>query len=91
MQWNPVNVVTNGSKKLGCINGVVKLTRVFLQENVWRFLPGSQKKWNPVNVVTNGQKKLGRINGVVVLTMVFFKKTYGGSCQAAKKSGTPLM
>ena len=39
IQWNPVNTVTNGPKKL------VVLTRVFLQENVWRFLLGSQKKW----------------------------------------------
>ena len=25
--------------------GELELRRVFLQENVWRFLPGSQKKW----------------------------------------------
>ena len=29
MQWNPVNTVTNGPKKIGHINGVAVLTRVF--------------------------------------------------------------
>ena len=33
VQWNPVNAVTNGPKKLAV------LKRVFLHENVWRFLP----------------------------------------------------
>ena len=39
IQWNPVNTVTNGPKKLAV------LMRVFSQENVWRFLLGGQKKW----------------------------------------------
>ena len=43
IQWNPVNTVTNGPTKFGRINGVATLTRVFLQENVWRLLPGGQK------------------------------------------------
>ena len=34
-----------GQKKFCCINGVVVLMRVCLQENVWWFLPGGQKKW----------------------------------------------
>ena len=38
LQWNPVNTVTNGPKKIG------RISEVFLQENVWRFLPGGQKK-----------------------------------------------
>ena len=29
IQWNPVNTVTNGPKKIGHINGVAVLTRVF--------------------------------------------------------------
>ena len=33
-----------GQKKIGCINVVAVLMRAFLQENVWWFLPGSQKK-----------------------------------------------
>ena len=37
LQWNPVNTVTNGPKKLGV------LTRVVLKENVWWFLPGGPK------------------------------------------------
>ena len=37
-------MVTNGPKIFGHINIVAVLTRVFLQENVWWFLPGSQKK-----------------------------------------------
>ena len=46
LQCNPVNTATNRpKKKIGRINVVTALTRVFLQENVWRFLPGSQKKW----------------------------------------------
>lgn len=45
LQWNPLNTVTNGSKEFGCINGVAGLTRIFLQENVPQFLPGSQKQW----------------------------------------------
>ena len=39
VQRNPVNMPLLGPKKLAL------LTRVFLQENIWRFLPGSQKKW----------------------------------------------
>jgi len=34
-----------GPKKFGRINGVALLTRVPLQENVWWFLSGGQKKW----------------------------------------------
>ena len=45
IQWNPINTVTNGPKKFGHIKGVAVLTRVFLLENVWLFLPGGQKKW----------------------------------------------
>ena len=37
VQWNPINAVTNGPKTIGRIN-----EGVFLQENEWRFLPGSQ-------------------------------------------------
>ena len=33
-----------GQKKFGCYNEVTVLTRVSLQENVWAFLPGGQKK-----------------------------------------------
>ena len=43
IHWNPVNKVTNGPKKIDLINGVAILTRFFLQENVWRFLPGAKK------------------------------------------------
>ena len=39
VQRNPVNMPLLGPKKLAL------LTRVFLQENIWRFFPGSQKKW----------------------------------------------
>ena len=39
IQWNPVNMVTNEPKKLAVF------TRVVLQDNVWWFLPGGQKKW----------------------------------------------
>ena len=38
IQWNPVNTVTNGPKKFGRIN-----EGFFLQENIWRFLPGGKK------------------------------------------------
>ena len=34
-----------GQKKIGPINGVTVLTRVFLQENSCWFLTGGQKKW----------------------------------------------
>ena len=44
LRWNLINTVSNGPKKFGCINGVVLLTRVFLQDNVRRFLPCGQKK-----------------------------------------------
>ena len=30
--------------KIGGINRLAVLTRVFLQENVWQFLPGGEKK-----------------------------------------------
>ena len=40
----PVNVVTNGPKKFGRDNELTLLTSVSLQENVWLFLPGDQKK-----------------------------------------------
>ena len=39
-------------------------------------------QWNAVNTISNGPKTLGRIN-----EGFFNKKTYGGFCQAAKKSG----
>ena len=43
LQWNSVNTASIGpKKKIGRINGVAVLTTAFLQENVWRFLPGSQ-------------------------------------------------
>ena len=45
LQWNPVNTVTNGPKKFGRNNEVTVLKKVSLQENVWSFWPGSQKKW----------------------------------------------
>ena len=44
IQWNPINIVTYGPKKLGRINRVAMLKRVFLHENAWRFLWGAQKK-----------------------------------------------
>ena len=44
VEWNPVNTATSGPKKFGCYNEVTVLTRVSLQENVWAFLPGGQKK-----------------------------------------------
>ena len=37
-------MVINGPKKFCRINGVTVLMRVCLQENVWWFLPGGQKK-----------------------------------------------
>ena len=44
VQWNPVNTVTNGPKKIGLIcNGVTVLNRVFLQENVWPFCQAAKK------------------------------------------------
>ena len=42
IKWNSLNTVTNGPKKFGLINGVAIFTRVFLQENLWRFLPGGE-------------------------------------------------
>ena len=39
-----MHALTNGLKKIGRINGVAKLMRVFLQENLWQYLPGGQKK-----------------------------------------------
>ena len=47
IQWNPVNMVPNGPKKFGRFNRVAiqYINEGFLQENVRRFLPGSQKKW----------------------------------------------
>ena len=45
LQWNTVNTASIGPKKIGRINGVAVLTTVFLQENVWRFLPGSQNHY----------------------------------------------
>ena len=44
IQWNPVNTVTNGPKKIGHINGVAVLTRVFFTRKCMEFLPGGQKK-----------------------------------------------
>ena len=44
LQLNTVYTAANGPKKIGRINVVAVLTRVFQQENVWRFLPGGQKK-----------------------------------------------
>ena len=45
IQWNAVDTVTNGPKKLGRFNEVTVLTRVFFfgEENLSRFLPGGQK------------------------------------------------
>ena len=43
LQWNPVKTVTYQPKKFGRINRLAILTRVFLQENVWRFFLGGQK------------------------------------------------
>ena len=39
-----MRTLTNGPKKFDSINGVAKLTRFFLQENVRQYLPGGQKK-----------------------------------------------
>ena len=45
LQWNPINMVTNGPKKFGGNNEVTVLMMVSLQENVsWSFLLGGQKK-----------------------------------------------
>ena len=54
-------MVFNGPKKFCRINGVTVLMRVCLQENVWWFLPGGQKK---VAVITRwlyyrGGRKVG--------------------------------
>ena len=63
IKWNPVNTVTNGPKTFGRINGVAVFTRVFfLQENVWRFLSGGQKK---VAVITRFAVRRG-------FTVMFF-------------------
>ena len=40
-----VNKVTNEPKKISRNNEVTVLMRVSLQENLWSFLPGGQKKW----------------------------------------------
>ena len=45
LQWNPINMVTNGQKKIGCNNEVTVLMRVSLQENVWSFCQAAKKKW----------------------------------------------
>ena len=42
--WNPIITVTKGQKEIGRNNEVTVLTRVSLQENVWTFFPGGQKK-----------------------------------------------
>ena len=41
IQWNPVNTVTNGPKKIGRINEVVVV--FFLQENRWLFCRAAKK------------------------------------------------
>ena len=43
VQWNPINIGHHWAKKIGPINGVAILTRVFLHENVWQFLSGGRK------------------------------------------------
>ena len=44
IQWNPIIRSPVGQKKRGRNNKVTVLRRVSVQENVWSFLPGSQKK-----------------------------------------------
>ena len=46
-------MVTNGPNKFGRINQVAKqyINEGFLQENVWRFLPGGQKSGHSNEVV----------------------------------------
>ena len=53
LQCNPVNTATNRPKKIGRINVVTVLTRVFIQENV----PGG---------FCQAAKKSGRSNEVAV-------------------------
>ena len=53
LQWNPVNTVTNGPKKIGRNNEVTVLTRVSFQEIYGRFCRAA--------------KKSGRNNEVTVL------------------------
>ena len=60
-------MATNGPEKIGRINVVDVLTRVFLQENVWRFLPGGQKKV----AVRRGSTLLSLLCFFVVYTEVF--------------------
>ena len=43
LQWNPVNTVTNGPKKIGRNNEVTVLTRVSLQEIYRRFCRAAKK------------------------------------------------
>ena len=35
VQWNPVNMVTNGPRKIGSINRVAILTRVFFHKKMY--------------------------------------------------------
>ena len=58
VQWNPVGTVTNGPKTIGRINEgffCFFCCFFFLQENVWRFLPSSQKsgRKNEVTVLSS--------------------------------------
>ena len=47
IQWNPVNTVTNGPKKIGHINGVAVLTRVFFYKKMYGGFCQAAKKWWP--------------------------------------------
>ena len=53
IQWNPINAVTNGPKKIGHINGVAILKRVFYMKMHGGFC--------------EAPKKSGRNNKVAVL------------------------
>ena len=35
LQWNPLNTVANGAKKIGRINGVAVLTRFFFYKKMY--------------------------------------------------------
>ena len=45
LQWNPINMVTNGQKKIGRNNELTVLMRVSLQEMFGRFCQATKKKW----------------------------------------------
>ena len=44
VQWNPINTVTKWAKTIWPYQRGGRSNKVFLQENIWRFLPGGQKK-----------------------------------------------